>query len=191
MASSPSCSQPTVTWLHSHSASRNAFFGVSGASEWAQTMSSFAFSSVWSLSDTAWRVTISFKSLSLGGGMSPGPCGRGECGYAPLRGIVNPRLNRCDLSHCFHIFLAGRFSTKSRSLTFPLLLLSSATGVGGMDFWSLLVLQEPLVFFPSDLFRASDLIEWLYGSLKPASQWYRAFLLTKQFCIQYLICFSP
>lgn len=109
------------------------------------------------------------------------------CSFA----IVNPRLNRCDLSHCFHIFLAGRFSIKSRSLTFPLLLLSSATGVGGMDFWSLLVLQEPLVFFPSDLFRASDLIEWLYGSLKPASQWYRAFLLTKQFCIQYLICFSP
>lgn len=49
-------------------------------------------------------------------------------GYAPLQGIVNLCIDRSKLSPSLHIFLAGRFSIKSTSLSF-FLPLSSATGV--------------------------------------------------------------
>lgn len=68
--------------------------------------------------------------------------------YAPLQEIVNLGINEFNLSPCFHISLAGRFSVKDTSLAPPLMLLNSGTGVGGMDLQCLLVLQEPLVRVP-------------------------------------------
>ena len=67
-------------------------------------------------------------------------------GYASLQEIVNLSIDRSKLALFFHIFWQEGFPWRAHHRPFSAAELSNRRS--GMGLWCLLVLQEPLVFYP-------------------------------------------